>query len=136
MKVFIDASIIIYLNVKLPREEARKVEDFWLKILNEELYTNVLVLDEVVYISKVKYGISVKDTLEFIDKAILPYVEILPLRLEEYIKAKEFMLKYKLKPSDALHLATMDINGIPVIATEDRDFDKTHVKRIWIENFL
>ena len=132
MRVFVDASLIIYLNVRLPDEEARKIEDFWLKLLEESLYTDVLVLDEAIYVSKRKYGVPVEETLELIDKAILPYVEILPLSLEEYIKAREYIVKYKLKPSDALHLAVMDNNGIPVIATEDKDFEHTHVKKLWI----
>ena len=132
MRVFVDASLIIYLNVRLPDEEARKIEDFWLKLLEESLYTDILVLDEAIYVSKRKYGVPVEETLELIDKAILPYVEILPLSLEEYIKAREYIVKYKLKPSDALHLAVMDNNGIPVIATEDKDFEHTHVKKLWI----
>lgn len=68
-----------------------------------------------------------------IDRVILPYVDILPLTVGEYLKAKEHLLKYNLNPSDALHLATMDNFRIRIIATEDKDFDKTHVKRIWID---
>ncbi|HDJ83599.1 MAG TPA: type II toxin-antitoxin system VapC family toxin, partial [Desulfurococcaceae archaeon] len=79
MRVFVDTSLIIYLNVRLPDEEARKIEDFWLKLLEESLYTDILVLDEAIYVSKRKYGVPVEETLELIDKAILPYVEILPL---------------------------------------------------------
>lgn len=127
-----DASLIIYLNVKLPEDEARRIEDFWLKLLGENLYTDVLVLDEAIYVSKKKYGVPVEETLELIDKAILPYVTVLPLCLEEYVRAREYMVKYKLKPSDALHLAVMDNNSIPIIATEDKDFDHTHIRRLWI----
>ncbi len=132
MKIFVDASLIIYLNIKLPEKEAKAVEDFYHNLLREELYTNVLVLDEAIYVSKKKYGVSVKETLELIDRVILPYVDILPLTIGEYLKAKEYLLKYNLNPSDALHLATMDNFKIRAIATEDKDFDKTHVKRIWI----
>ncbi len=134
MRVFVDASLIVYLNVKLSREEAEKVERFWLKLLREELYTDVLALDEAIYVSKRKYGVDVESTLELIDRVVLPYVDVLPLGLEEYLKAKEHMVRYRLKPSDALHLAVMDNNGLQVIATEDKDFDRTHVKRIWIDN--
>ena len=132
MKIFVDASLIIYLNIKLPEKEAKTIEDFYHNLLREELYTNVLVLDEAIYVSKKKYGVSVKETLELIDRAILPYVDILPLTIGEYLKAKEYLLKYNLNPSDALHLATMDNFKIGAIATEDKDFDKTHAKRIWI----
>ena len=134
MKVFIDASLIVYLNARLPREDADRVDEFWLKLLGEELYTDVIALDEAIYVSKRKYGIDIEDSIELIDHAILPYVDTLPLGLQEYLKAKEYMVRYRLRPSDALHLAVMDLNGITVIAAEDRDFDRTHIRRIWVNN--
>lgn len=133
MKIFVDASLIIYLNVRLPDEEAEIIDSFWLDLVsNNTLYTNVLVLDEAIYVSKKKYDVEYDDTIELIDKAIIPYVNILPIRIDEYVKAKEIMRKYKLKPSDAIHVATIINNGLQAIATEDRDFDKLGIKRIWI----
>ncbi len=133
MRIFIDASLIIYLNVRLPDEEAEIIDSFWLDLVsNNILYTNVLVLDEAIYVSKKKYNVEYDDTIELIDKAIIPYVNILPIRTDEYVKAKEIMRKYKLKPSDAIHVATIINNGLQAIATEDRDFDKLGIKRIWI----
>ncbi|WFO74741.1 type II toxin-antitoxin system VapC family toxin [Desulfurococcaceae archaeon MEX13E-LK6-19] len=133
MKIFVDASLLIYLNVKLPENEARLVEQFWLDLLlNHDIYTNILVLDETIYISKKKYDVPVTETIEFIDRAVVPYIEILPIGLDEYLKAREYMTKYGLKPSDAIHLATIEVNGLQAIASEDKDFDKTHVKRLWI----
>jgi len=134
MKIFIDASLIIYLNVRLPGHEARLVEEFWLDLLlNHTLYTNILALDEAIYVSKRKYDISYTDTIEFIDKAIIPYVNILSIGVNEYIKAKEIMKKYKVKPSDAIHVATIINNGLQGIASEDKDFDKIGIKRLWIK---
>ncbi len=133
MKIFVDASLLIYLNVKLPENEARRVEQFWLDLLlNHDVYTNILVLVETIYISKKKYDVPITETIEFIDRAVVPYVEILPIGLDEYLKAREYMTKYGLKPSDAIHLATIEVNGLQAIASEDKDFDKTHVKRLWI----
>ncbi len=133
MKIFVDASLIIYLNVGLPDEEAELIDSFWLNLVsNNTLYTNVLVFDEAIYVSKKKYDVDYSDTIELIDKAIIPYVNILPLDVDEYVKAKELMKKYKLKPSDALHVATIINNGLQAIATEDQDFDKIGIKRIWI----
>ncbi len=132
MKVFVDASLIVYLNIKLPEEQARVIDDFWLWLVkNNSLYTNVLVLDEAIYVSKKKYGIDYKNTFELIDKAIIPYTTILPIGIDEYITAKRLMSQYGLKPSDAIHVATMINNGLQAIATEDADFDKVGVKRIW-----
>ena len=134
MKVFVDASLLVYLNVRMPEEEAELVEKFWLDLVeNHLLFTNVLVLDEVINVSKKKYGIEYAETLEFIDKAVLPYVEVLLIGLNEYLRAKELMSKYGLKPSDSIHAATVETQGLQAIATEDEDFDKTGIKRIWIK---
>jgi len=67
----------------MPVEEAELVERFWLELLREhELYTNVLALDEAIYVSQRKYGVPFADTLELVDRAVLPYVEVLPWGLE------------------------------------------------------
>ncbi|RLG88019.1 MAG: PIN domain nuclease [Thermoprotei archaeon] len=133
MKVFVDASLLIYLNVRVSEEEARLIEDFWLNLLlNHELYTNIIALDETIYVSKRKYEVSVKDTIEFIDRAVLPYIDVLPIGLNEYLRAKEYMAKYKLKPSDSIHVATIENYGLQAIATEDEDFDRVGIKRLWI----
>lgn len=100
--------------------------------MGEDLYKDVLALDEAIYVSKKKYGIDVKDTIVFIDNIILPYVEILSLGNMEYLRAREYILKYNLKPSDALHMAVIDNYNLQAIATEDSDYDRTHVKRIWV----
>jgi len=132
MKIFIDASLIIYLNVKLSDDESRVIENFWLDLVqNNSLYTNVLVLDEAIYISRKKYGVSYRDTIELIDKAIIPYTVVLPIGMDEYVGARELMLRHRLKPSDAIHAATIINNGLQAIATEDTDFDRIGIKRIW-----
>ena len=134
MRVFIDANLLIYLNVPLPEDEARVIEDFWLQLVNtHSLYTNVLVLDEVIYVSRRKYRVPTADTIEFIDKAVIPYVEVLPLRVDEYLEAKKLIVRLDLKPSDALHAATVLLNKLDAIASEDRDFDKVGLRRIWLD---
>ena len=130
MKIFLDASFLVYLNIDIA--EAEKIDNLFKSLLKEELYTDVLVLDEVIYISKRKYGVPYKETINFIDDIVLPTVEILPIGLEEYLKAKENILKYNLKPSDAIHLAVIENNGLQAIVTEDRDFQRVPVKVIWI----
>ncbi len=133
MKVFVDASLLIYLNVKMPEDEAKLIEDFWLNLLlNNLLYTNVLVLDEVIYVSKRKYDVSPEDTIAFIDKAVLPYVDVLSIGLNEYLRAKELMVKYGLKPSNSIHVATIENYGLQAVATEDEDFEKVGIKRLWV----
>ncbi len=136
MKIFIDASLLIYLNVPMDQEEEELVYNLYKNLMRKELFTDILVMDEVIYISKKKYGISPKDTFEFFEQAVLPYVKILPVGEQEYTVLKKYVREYNLNPSDAIHLAVMSNNNINIIATEDKDFDKTHVKRIWIEDGL
>ena len=126
--MFVDANLLIYLNLGEER-----VERFFEKLLMEfRLFTDVLVLDETLYVSWRRYGVKYEDTLRFLDKVVLPYVKILSLRQEEYIKARDYM--DALKPSDALHVAAMLNNGINLIASEDRDFDRVEgIKRVWVE---
>ena len=133
MKVFVDASMLIYLNTWTPEDDARKVEELWLDLIkHHELYTNVLVLHEVIYISARKYKVPVKDTIEFIDNAVLPYTSVLPIGLKEYMEAKRLMFKARLKPSDAIHAASIMVNGLDAIVSEDSDFDKVGIRRIWV----
>ncbi|WP_252901514.1 type II toxin-antitoxin system VapC family toxin [Vulcanisaeta sp. JCM 14467] len=129
-KAFLDANVVIYLNVG---EE--KVIRFFKDLLMKKvkLYTNVLVLDEGIYISKKKYGIKYEDTINFLDSIILTYVNVLNIGPNEYRIAKRYM--NILKPSDALHVATMLSNHITTIISEDRDFDKIDsIKRVWVQD--
>jgi predicted nucleic acid-binding protein len=135
LRIFIDASLLIYLNVKLPPDFADKLDNFWIKLIknNNELYTNILVLDETLYVSKKKYKVNYADTIDLLENAILPFVKILDIGLNEYQIAIKYMIEYGLKPSDAIHAATMEKHHISYIATEDRHFDRIKwIKRIWI----
>ena len=127
--IFVDANFLIYLNLGV-----KEVEDYYLKLLSEEsLATNPLVLDEVIYVSKKKYGVRLEDTLDFLDNVVLPNSVVLPLTINEYRRAREVMLKYSLNPSDALHVAVMLNNSIRRILSEDTDFDRVkEVERVWL----
>lgn len=130
MKIFLDASFLVYLNIDVA--EAEKIDELFKSLLKEDLYTDVLVLDEVIYISKRKYGVPYDETIKLLDDVILPNVKILPIRIDEYLKARENILKYNLKPSDAIHLAVIENNGIQAIVTEDKDFQRVPIKVIWV----
>ncbi len=136
MRIFIDASLLIYLNVKLPQDFADKLDNFWIKLVkdNNELYTDILVLDETLYVSRKKYMVDYADTIDLLENAVLPFIKVLDIGLDEYQVAIKYMLDYGLKPSDAIHAATMEKNHIPYIATEDKHFDRIKwIKRIWIQ---
>ncbi len=135
MKIFIDAPLLIYLNALTDSRDRIPYENFYIDILTKyKPYTDVLVLDELIYISKKKYGIPYDISVEFIQSNILPYVYLLNLGEEEYNNATEILVKHNLKPSDALHLGAMINNNITLIASEDREFDRIPaVKRLWID---
>lgn len=132
MRIFLDASFLVYLLIKTP-EIAERIVRLYAELTEEhELYTDALVLDEVIHVSKKKYRIFYESSIKFIDEYILPYVDVLPIGLMEYLKAKENMLKYNLKPSDAIHLAVIENHGLQAIVTEDEDFERVPIKRIWL----
>ena len=134
MKIFIDAHLLIYLNTLTDSRDRILYENFYIDILTKyKPYTDVLVLDELIYISKKKYGIPYKISIEFIQSNILPYTSILSLSEDEYTYAAKILMEYGIKPSDALHLGAMINNGITLIASEDKEYDKIPtIKRLWI----
>ena len=127
--IFLDANFIIYLNLGV-----KEVENFYIKVLQEDrLALDPLVIDEVIYVSKKKYNVNFNDTISFLDEIVLPNSLILPIRKEDYDKAKEIMLQYNLKPSDAFHVAIMLNNSISKIISEDKDFDRIKgIERLWL----
>jgi len=125
MKVFVDASLLVYLNTLRTPEKRRPYEDFYLRLLSKyKAYTDALVLDEVIYVPAGKYKVPYEISLEFIDSTVLPFVDILPLGEEVYRKAAEMLKTRRVKPSAALHVAVMTLHGIRKIASEDRELDK------------
>ncbi|MCG2909968.1 type II toxin-antitoxin system VapC family toxin [Sulfolobaceae archaeon RB850M] len=127
--IFLDANFIIYLNLGV-----KEVVNFYIKVLQEDrLALDPLVIDEVIYVSKKKYNVNFNDTISFLDEVVLPNSLILPIRKEDYDKAKELILQYNLKPSDAFHVAIMLNNSISKIISEDKDFDRIkEIERLWL----
>lgn len=134
MKIFIDSNLLIYLNALKTLELRKNYEDFYLSLLsNYKAYLDVLVLDELIYISKKRYNVPYEISIKFLESIVLPYVQILPLSEVEYKKASEILKINNVKPSDALHIAVMIINNITKIASEDKELDKIKgIERIWL----
>lgn len=135
MKAFVDANLLIYLNTVKSAERRRAYEEFYLTVLQVyKASTDVLVLDEVLYVSWKRYHVPYETTLDFLATAVLPYVEILTLGNEEYETATELLKKYRVNPSDALHAGAMMANGISNIASEDKEFETIRaIERIWFD---
>ena len=127
--IFLDANFLIYLNLGV-----REVEEFFYRLVTEEsLALDPLVIDEVLYVSKRKYGVKYEDTIDFLDRVVLPVSVVLPITREDYERAKEIIVGSDLKPSDALHVAVMLDNSIRRIVSEDRELDRVKgIERVWL----
>ena len=62
----------------------------------------------------------------------MPHVELLPIGAELYPFFRLYIIKFGLKPSDALHAATVKRYRLDAIASEDRDFERVGIKKIWL----
>jgi hypothetical protein len=102
------------------------------EIQENRTFTNMIVLDELLYMSKKKYGVPFETTMNFIDSVVIPFTSILELELDDYYVMKE-MLRFCPKPSDALIAASMKRASIDTLLSEDKDFDKVpHINRRWL----
>ena len=131
-KLFLDANFLIYLNTMV-NDQHSKLQKFFSGLLNEELFTDLLVIEETLYISFSKYNVPYQLTLEFLKNAILPYAAITPMEESDISLLGNYLSRYPVKPSDAVHLACMEKEGITKIISEDKDFDKVkEVTRLWL----
>lgn len=130
--LFIDTNLLVYMNT--PGKDYDKYTSYYEDQLKDNrLYINIIVLDELLYISQSKYKISYEDTFEFIESMILPFVKMIPLDQEDYVLMKE-ILKYCVHPSDAIITASMRKSAIEFILSEDKGFDSIPgIKRMWLK---
>ena len=130
--VFIDTNFFIYMNTPTKTLD-RFIEQYEVELSNNRTFTNLIVLDELIYVSKKKYSIPVEVTLEFIDSMILPFTSILSLEENDYYVMKD-ILNYCSKPSDALIASSMKRAMISELLSEDEDFDRIPgFNRRWLE---
>jgi predicted nucleic acid-binding protein len=132
MKIFLDANYLIYLKYSESDEIFDYCVNLLRKIVKYDLMTNMLAIDEVIWILNRKYKIELDEVFEYIDR-LLSFLRVVPIEAEDYDLMKEIMLGYNLKPSDSLHLSSMRRHGASVIVSEDSDFDRVEwVNRMWI----
>ncbi|MEM2821610.1 MAG: type II toxin-antitoxin system VapC family toxin [Thermoproteota archaeon] len=127
---------MIYLRYS----EDDKIFDYVTNLLKEAverkdlLFVNMLVINETIWILNKKYRIPLSEIIELIDK-LIPLLEIIPIDYGDYDIMKKIMLDYGLKPSDALHIASMNKMGIRHIVSEDKEFDKIpFIERMWLDD--
>jgi predicted nucleic acid-binding protein len=121
--MFIDSNI--FLNAFL---NSSKDADSSIKFLKrvdkgeQNASTSPLVIDEVLYVMLEKRGIdAAEDSWESIQK--IRNLSFLDIDIKTLGNLMLF-LKQGLYPRDAFHAATMKSNGISVICSFDKDFDR------------
>lgn len=135
MKLFLDSSFLIYLRYAESDEVFNYVTGLLRDAIKREerLLINMIVVDETIWILTRKYRIPLSEAFELIDK-LMPIVEVIPVDYTEYDVMKGAMMEYGLKPSDAIHVASMKKSGAQHIVSEDKEFDKIPwIKRIWMD---
>lgn len=109
----------------------------WIKRIENsprgEYVTSSLTIYEVIVIIAGLTGRSLKDN-QFIEKLVnsitsLKGLIIEPLKPEDFIQGVRLMKEYNLDYEDSLHLAVAIRKNIKEIISNDKDFDKTMLRR-------
>ena len=112
----------------------KRVRGFYTRLLENDLSTDLLVVDETLYISRSKFRVPFDLTFKFLRTNILPYTDVISIEGSDIDHFESYLSRYHVSPSDAVHLAVMEKEGATRIASEDEEFDKVkEVKRIWLE---
>jgi len=72
-------------------------------LLRERRFTNTLVVDETLYVSKSRYAVPCAVTIHFLTRAFLPYTEVISIAEEDLQATERYLIEYEIKPSDAIH---------------------------------
>lgn len=95
MRLFIDINFFVYLNVNIDDEFVERFDCFYVELVREnEVYMNVFVLDEFIYVFKWKYGVSYFEMILFIEDVVLFVVRVFFIIFEDYFMVKEIIFKY------------------------------------------
>ncbi|MDO8460660.1 MAG: type II toxin-antitoxin system VapC family toxin [Nanoarchaeota archaeon] len=130
-KIYLDSNL--FLNSLLYEDEkANTCKKTILKIINKEIYgiTSVLTWDEIVYVIGKNLGreIAIKEGEQFLR---FPNLKFIDVNKEVILEAQKLIKIYKLKPRDAIHIATALSQNCTEIITDDSDFDGIkEIKRI------
>jgi predicted nucleic acid-binding protein len=113
---FIDSSIIVqgFKGEKKALKILKELCDFIHKI---KLSINIIVFSETIYQLTYKRKFTLEEVILFLDK-----FKFFPTNEEVKNKALRYMEVYKLRPNDAIILATCKYYGIKYLISIDKDF--------------
>ena len=134
---YIDVNIFVYWLAGHPAygDRAR----YWISEVERarrgEYLTSSLTLYETAVIIAGLTNMSFKDKA-FIERLLdaitqLKGLDIVKLEVKDYMEALNLMDKYRLDLEDSIHLATALNHQAKIIISNDNDFDKTPIKRIF-----
>jgi predicted nucleic acid-binding protein len=132
---YIDINVFIYWLGSHP--SFGEVAYNWIKKVEKasrgEYVTSSLTIYETLVIIAGLTGRNLKDMF-FIESVIRPIINlkglvITPLKPEDYLQGANLMKEYHLDYEDSLHLATAIRMNAKKIISNDKDFDKTPLKR-------
>jgi len=132
---YVDINIFVYWLGKHPTFGEVAYE--WIKKIESsprgKYVTSSLTLYEALVVIAGLTGKSLKDRtlIEGVINSIknLKGLVIEPLKLEDFIQALDLMEEYSLDYEDSLHLSVAIKVGTKEIVSNDKDFDKTPLKR-------
>ncbi len=129
--IFIDTNLLVYINT--PNKNYDKYLSFYEGLIREDrAFINMIVIDELLYVSGKKYKVPYNETLEFIESLVFPFATMLPLEEVDYFLMEE-MLRYCPQPSGSIMAASMKRASIETIISEDNGFDRIPgIKRKWL----
>ncbi|MBI2145002.1 type II toxin-antitoxin system VapC family toxin [Candidatus Woesearchaeota archaeon] len=130
---YIDTNVFVYAAVENPQNpEADDSRAILEKIVAKKISasTSILTWDELVWVCK--KALPLKESISEGQRLLnLQNLQVRECNVPIADAAGELMIKYVLKPRDAIHAATAILSGEKEIITDDADFDKVkELKRI------
>ena len=136
-KSYIDVNVFVYWLTADPRYGLKSLS--WIKKVEDSApgtyMTSTLTVYETLVIIAGILGTNLKNR-EIVKKTVnaitsLANLKIIPLEQRDLLAALRLQEEYNLDYEDALHLAVAMRNRVTSIISNDRDFDKTPLKRIF-----
>jgi len=138
VKTYVDINVFVYWLGKHPSLGETAYQ--WIKKIENaprgKYVTSSLSVYETLVTIAGLTGSSLRDRylVERVQESIvnLRGLVIKPLTTEDLTQASELMKRFDLDYEDALHLSTALKSGAKEIVSNDKDFDKTELRRIFL----
>lgn len=135
-KTYLDVNVFVYWITD--SNEFGEDATHWIKQISEksqEYITSSLTIYETAIVIAGQIGKTLKDT-SFINQlntafSSLINLDIIPLTAQQLIEAPTLMQEYKLDFEDAIHLNSALDNNATQIISNDKDFDRTPLTRLF-----